>query len=142
MTKPRILFMGTPDFAVPALTGLVNHGYPVIGVVTQPDRPQGRGRAIASSPVKRLADDLGLTVFQPEKVRHPSFLATFRDLAPDLVIVAAFGQILPKEILLGPEAGLHQHPPLPPSEVPGGGADQLGADPGGRKDGGNDHAVG
>jgi methionyl-tRNA formyltransferase len=115
MPKPRILFMGTPDFAVPALTGLVNHGYPVIGVVTQPDRPQGRGRATAPSPIKRLADDLGLTVFQPEKVRHPSFLATVRDLAPDLVAVAAFGQILPKEILFGPKLGcINIHPSLLP----------------------------
>ena len=115
MPKPRILFMGTPAFAVPALTGLVKHGYPVIGVVTQPDRPRGRGRATAPSPVKVLADDLGLTVFQPEKVRHPSFLATFRDLAPDLVIVAAFGQILPKEIILGPGLGcINIHPSLLP----------------------------
>jgi len=115
MPNPRILFMGTPDFAVPALTGLVDRGYPVIGVVTQPDRPQGRGRAVASSPIKRLADDLGLTVFQPEKVRHPSFLATVRDLAPDLVAVAAFGQILPKEILFGPKLGcINIHPSLLP----------------------------
>jgi methionyl-tRNA formyltransferase len=115
MPKPRILFMGTPAFAVPALTGLVKHGYPVIGVVTQPDRPQGRGRATAPSPVKLLADDLGLTIFQPEKVRHPSFLATFRDLSPDLVVVAAFGQILPKEIILGPKPGcINIHPSLLP----------------------------
>jgi methionyl-tRNA formyltransferase len=115
MPKPRVLFMGTPAFAVPALTGLVKHGYPVIGVVTQPDRPQGRGRATAPSPVKLLADDLGLTVFQPEKVRHPSFLATFRDLAPDLVVVAAFGQILPKEIIIGPRLGcINIHPSLLP----------------------------
>jgi methionyl-tRNA formyltransferase len=115
MPKPRILFMGTPAFAVPALSGLVKHGYPIIGVVTQPDRPQGRGRATAPSPVKVLADDLGLTVFQPEKVRHPSFLATFRNLAPDLVIVAAFGQILPKEIILSPGLGcINIHPSLLP----------------------------
>ena len=115
MTKPRILFMGTPEFAVQALTGLVKHGYPVIGVVTQPDRPQGRGRVTAPSPVKRLADDLGLTVFQPDKVRHPSFLETFRDLAPDLVIVAAFGQILPNEIILTPRLGcINIHPSLLP----------------------------
>lgn len=115
MTKPRILFMGTPEFAVQALTGLVKHGYPVIGVVTQPDRPRGRGRATAPSAVKRLADDLRLTVFQPDKVRHPSFLETFRDLAPDLVIVAAFGQILPKEIIHAPRLGcINIHPSLLP----------------------------
>jgi methionyl-tRNA formyltransferase len=115
MPKPRILFMGTPEFAVQALTGLVKHGYPVIGVVTQPDRPKGRGQATAPSPVKILADDLGLTLFQPDKVRHPSFLETFRDLAPDLVVVAAFGQILPKEIILGPKMGcINIHPSLLP----------------------------
>jgi methionyl-tRNA formyltransferase len=115
MPKPRILFMGTPEFAVPALTGLVKRGYPVIGVVTQPDRPQGRGRMTAASPVKVLADGLGLTVFQPERVRHPSFLENFRDLAPDLLVVAAFGQILPKEILLAPKLGcINIHPSLLP----------------------------
>jgi len=115
MPKPRILFMGTPEFAIPALTGLVKHGYPVIGVVTQPDRPRGRGRATAPSPVKILADDLGLTVFQPDKVRHPSFLETFRDLASDLVIVAAFGQLLPREIIHTPRLGcINIHPSLLP----------------------------
>jgi methionyl-tRNA formyltransferase len=115
MPKPRVLFMGTPEFAVPALSGLVKHGYPVIGVVTQPDRPRGRGRATAPSPVKILATALGLTVLQPDKVRHPSFLETFRDLAPELVIVAAFGQILPKEILFGPALGcVNIHPSLLP----------------------------
>jgi methionyl-tRNA formyltransferase len=115
MTKPRILFMGTPAFAVPALTGLAKNGYPVIGVVTQPDRPQGRGLATAASPIKLLADDLGLTVLQPEKVRDPSFLSTFRDLAPDLIVVAAFGQILPKEIIRGQKEGcINIHPSLLP----------------------------
>ncbi|MBM4314843.1 MAG: methionyl-tRNA formyltransferase, partial [Deltaproteobacteria bacterium] len=115
MPKPRTLFMGTPKFAVPALTGLVKHGYPVIGVVTQPDRPRGRGQAPAPSPVKVLADALGLALFQPEQVRHPSFLETFRDLAPDLVIVAAFGQILPKAIIDPPRLGcINIHPSLLP----------------------------
>lgn len=115
MPKPRLLFMGTPEFAVPALTGLVEAGYPVDGVVTQPDRPKGRGRATAPSPVRGLADDLGLTVFQPERVRDPSFLNVFRDLAPDLVIVAAFGQILPREIIRTPKLGcINIHPSLLP----------------------------
>ena len=115
MPKPRILFMGTPAFAVPALEGLVRSGYPVIGVVTQPDRPQGRGRTIAPPPVKLLANGLGLTVLQPEKVRTPDFLETFRQLAPDLVIVAAFGQILPGEIIHGPREGcINIHPSLLP----------------------------
>ncbi|MHB9099259.1 MAG: methionyl-tRNA formyltransferase [Syntrophales bacterium] len=115
MPKPRILFMGTPAFAVPALEGLVKDGYPVIGVVTQPDRPQGRGRTTAPPPVKLVAEDLGLTVIQPEKVRTPEFLGTFRQLAPDLVIVAAFGQILPKEIISGQRRGcINIHPSLLP----------------------------
>ncbi len=115
MPKPRLLFMGTPDFAVPALKGLLLNGYPVIGVVTQPDRPQGRGRATAPPPVKLLAESLGLTVLQPEKVGHSSFLEIFREVAPDLVIVAAFGQILPKEIIHGPRQGcINIHPSLLP----------------------------
>ena len=115
MTKPRILFMGTPAFAVPALQGLVRGGWPVIGVVTQPDRPQGRGRTLAPPPVKIIAEGLGLPVLQPEKVRHPDFLETFRKLAPDLVVVAAFGQILPGEIIHGPKKGcINIHPSLLP----------------------------
>src|SRR5512140_2044772 len=105
MAKPCILFMGTPAFAGPALEGLVKNGYPVIGVVTQPDRPQGRGRTTAPPPVKVVAECLGLTVLQPERVRAPDFLETFRRLAPDLVIVAAFGQILSGEIIHGPRDG-------------------------------------
>jgi methionyl-tRNA formyltransferase len=115
MSKPRILFMGTPSFAVPALEGLVKGGWPVISVVTQPDRPQGRGRTLAPPPVKVIAEGLSLPVLQPEKVRHPDFLETFRKLAPDLVVVAAFGQILPGEIIHGPREGcINIHPSLLP----------------------------
>lgn len=115
MFKPTILFMGTPDFAVPALEGLVAVGWPVIAVVTQPDRPQGRGRTLAPPPIKTAAEGLGIPVLQPEKVRHPDFLETFRNLAPDLVIVAAFGQILPAEIIHGPKNGcINIHPSLLP----------------------------
>ena len=142
MTKPRILFMGTPAFAVPALEGLVRSGWPVIGVVTQPDRPQGRGRTLAPPPVKIVAEGLGLPVLQPEKVRHPDFLETFRKLAPDLVVVAAFGQILPGEIIHGPKRGLHQYPPLASAEIPGGGADPPGPDPRRGDDRRHDHADG
>jgi methionyl-tRNA formyltransferase len=115
MSKPRILFMGTPSFAEPALGGLVKGGWPVIAVVTQPDRPQGRGRTLSPPPVKLLAERLNLPVLQPEKVRHPDFLETFRKLAPDLVIVAAFGQILPGEIIHGAKEGcINIHPSLLP----------------------------
>ncbi|MBN2438182.1 MAG: methionyl-tRNA formyltransferase [Deltaproteobacteria bacterium] len=115
MNKPRILFMGTPAFAVPALQGLVRGGWPVIGVVTQPDRPQGRGQTLAPPPVKTAAEVLGIPVLQPGNVRHPDFLETFRTLAPDLVIVAAFGQILPAEIIHSPKEGcINIHPSLLP----------------------------
>lgn len=115
MHKPSILFMGTPSFAVPALEGLVGGGWPVIAVVTQPDRPQGRGQTLAPPPIKTAAEGLGLPVLQPERVRHPDFLETFRKLAPDLVVVAAFGQILPAEIIHGPKSGcINIHPSLLP----------------------------
>jgi methionyl-tRNA formyltransferase len=115
MSKPSILFMGTPAFAVPALEGLVRGGWPVIAVVTQPDRPQGRGQTLAPPPVKVTAEALSLPVLQPEKVRHPAFLEDFRKLSPDLVVVAAFGQILPGEIIHGPKQGcINIHPSLLP----------------------------
>lgn len=116
MPKPRLLFMGTPEFAVPALKELVRSGYPVIGVVTQPDRPRGRGRReTAPPPVKIAAEGLGLKVFQPARAGDAAFLETFRALAPELVVVAAFGQILPEEILYGPRLGcINIHPSLLP----------------------------
>ena len=115
MPKPRILFMGTPDFAVPALEGIVRSGYPVVGVVTQPDRPRGRGQSMAPPPVKVVAEGLGLAVLQPTRVKSPEFLKTFRELAPDIVVVAAFGQILPPEIIREPQQGcINIHPSLLP----------------------------
>jgi len=115
MTKPAILFMGTPEFAVPSLEALVRAGYPVVGVVTQPDRPRGRGKHLAPPPAKVRAQELGLEVFQPEKVREEAFLETLRRLKPDLVAVAAFGQILPRAILEAPPLGcLNVHPSLLP----------------------------
>lgn len=115
MLKPCILFMGTPDFAVPALQALWRDGWPVVGVVTQPDRPQGRGRITAPPPIKTIALGFGLPVLQPEKIRTPEFLNVFRMLAPDLVVVAAFGQILPAEIIHGPKQGcINIHPSLLP----------------------------
>ncbi len=115
MPKIRIIFMGTPEFAVPSLEALVAGGYPIAAVVTQPDRPQGRGRANAPSPVKRCAVSRGLPVLQPERVREEEFLAVFRDIAPDLVVVAAFGQILPRAILeVPPLRCINVHPSLLP----------------------------
>jgi len=113
--KTKILFMGTPDFAVPSLAALIRSGRDVAGVVTQPDRPKGRGRQAARPPVKVLAQSHGIAVYQPEKVRDAAFLEVFRGIAPELVVVAAFGQILPKEILVCPKYGcINVHPSLLP----------------------------
>jgi methionyl-tRNA formyltransferase len=115
MAKPRILFMGTPVFALPALEMISSHNYHVIGVVTQPDRPAGRGQKEVTPPVKILAQKLGLPVFQPQKVKDKSFLDIFYQLNPEMVVVAAFGQILPKTIIEFPKFGcLNIHPSLLP----------------------------
>jgi methionyl-tRNA formyltransferase len=115
MAKPRILFMGTPDFALPALRLLHEQNYPIIGVVTQPDRPKGRGLKEVAPPVKLLAQKFGLPVFQPQKVREESFLEIFRKLNPDMVVLVAFGQILPKAIIdYPPLKCLNIHPSLLP----------------------------
>jgi methionyl-tRNA formyltransferase len=115
MAKPRILFMGTPAFALPSLQILHEQKYPIIGVVSQPDRPHGRGLKEVAPPVKILAQQLGLPVFQPEKVKDPSFLEKFYQLKPDMVVVVAFGQILPKDIIdYPPLQCLNIHPSLLP----------------------------
>lgn len=106
MPRPyRIVFMGTPEFAVPTLEALLERGEEVAAVVTQPDRPKGRGKRLAPPPVKTLAEARGLRVLQPERVRRPPFPEELRALAPDLVVVVAFGQILPKSILDIPPLG-------------------------------------
>ncbi len=97
--------MGTPQFAVRPLQALAEAGYELEAVVTRVDKPAGRGRGMAAPPVKLAAQQLGLTVFQPKRVREPEFVETLRDLVPDVVVVAAFGQILPKEILSMPKYG-------------------------------------
>jgi len=115
ITKPRILFMGTPAFALPALEMLHDSCYPVVAVVTQPDRPAGRGKKEVPPPVKLTAQQYGLPVFQPSNVKDASFLETFRLLNPDMVVVAAFGQILPKAIIdFPPQKCLNIHPSLLP----------------------------
>jgi methionyl-tRNA formyltransferase len=115
MHAPSILFMGTPDFAVPSLKILIENKMPLVGVVTQPDRPSGRGRHLLPPPVKVLAEDHGLSVWQPERVREEGFLKIFRDLAPELVVVVAFGQILPGEMITHPKFGcINVHPSLLP----------------------------
>lgn len=95
----RIVFMGTPDFAVPCLERLLQDGEEVVGVFTQPDKPKGRGYALTPPPVKVAAQAHGLPVFQPETMRDGEALRILRSLQPDLQIVVAYGKILPKEIL-------------------------------------------
>lgn len=101
----RILFWGTPEFALPALHALTDEGHDVVGVVTQPDRPAGRGRKLSMSPVKEMALDEGIPVLQPERARGPELLAQIAELAPELSVVVAYGQILPKEVLDAPDLG-------------------------------------
>jgi len=111
----RIVFMGTPEFSVPPLEYLVRSEYHIVGVYTQPDRPTGRGRAMEQSPVKRVALVQGLEVFQPVKLRNPDEVRRLAALKPDLILVAAFGQILPQSVLDIPPFGcLNIHPSLLP----------------------------
>ena len=100
----RIVFMGTPEFAVPSLTALLDNGYEVVGVFTQPDRPKGRGNKVVASPVKQVAVAHGIPVFQPQRIRKDG-VEDLRGLQPDLCVTAAFGQILSKEILDIPRLG-------------------------------------
>ena len=97
--------MGTPDFAVPALKMLVEQQYNVVGVFTQPDRKAGRGHKMTPPPVKVLAQEQGIPVYQFEKVRVPEGVQAIRDLNPDLLVTAAFGHILTEEILAIPQYG-------------------------------------
>lgn len=102
----RIVFFGTPEFAVPALDGLLSSRHRVVGVVTQPDRPRGRGRKTTAASVKVRALAAGLPVFQPERLRDSTFMAALAALEADLGVVAAYGRILTDEILATPPLGL------------------------------------
>lgn len=104
MNRPRIVFMGTPEFAVPSLAALFDIGE-VVAVVTQPDKPKGRGQALAISPVKAFAQERGVPVLQPQKLRTPPFSEELRKLAPDVCVVTAYGKILPKDLLETPTRG-------------------------------------
>ncbi|PWH12446.1 MAG: methionyl-tRNA formyltransferase [Anaerolineae bacterium] len=105
MNLPRTVFMGSPDFAVPALRALAAEKYPIVGVITQPDRPAGRGNILTPPPVKVAALELGLEVLQPEKLRAPEAMQQLRAWNPDLIVVAAFGQILRPDVLSLPRYG-------------------------------------
>ena len=105
MNKLRVVYMGTPDFAVPGLDRLLADGHDIIAVVTQPDRPKGRGQKLALSPIKEAAYAHNLPVLQPQKIKDPTFMASIADLAPDIMVVVAFGQFLPKLLLDLPPLG-------------------------------------
>ncbi len=116
MTRPwRVIFLGTPQFAVPTLEGLLAAGENVVGVITQPDRPRGRGQKIGPPPVKKLAQTYGLTIFQPVRLQSPALLQSLAALEPDIMVVAAYGRILTPEILALPKvAFLNVHASLLP----------------------------
>jgi methionyl-tRNA formyltransferase len=101
----KILFWGTPDFGVPSLRALQEEGHAVVAVVTQPDRPAGRGRALRPGPIKAVAQEEGIPVLQPEKPRGEEFLAQLRELEPELSVVAAYGEILTDDVLSLPSRG-------------------------------------
>ncbi len=101
----RIVFMGTPEFAVPCLERLIRDGHEVIGVLTQPDKPKGRGYAMTPPPVKQAALKAGISVYQPSSVKTEEALAQLSALAPELIVVVAYGKILPKAVLELPEYG-------------------------------------
>lgn len=101
----KIVFMGTPEFALPCLDILVNNGYSVVGVVTQPDKPKGRGHKLTPPPVKEYAMKKGIPVFQPSSLKDGSFDDTLKSLSPECIVVVAYGKILPKSILDYPVYG-------------------------------------
>lgn len=112
----RVLFWGTPEFALPTLRALLGEGHDLVGVVTRPDRPAGRGRKLTASPVKAVALDEGLPVLQPERPRGEPLMAELRGLQPEVSVVAAYGQFLSADVLdLPPHGTLNVHPSLLPA---------------------------
>ena len=101
----KIVFMGTPDFSVNALENIVKAGHDVVGVITQPDKPKGRGGKMQYTPVKEKALELGLDVYQPQRVKETEFIEKLKEMNPDAIVVITFGQILPKAILDMPKYG-------------------------------------
>ncbi len=111
----RLVYLGTPAFAVPTLEAIVAAGHQVLAAVTQPDRPKGRGNRLAASPVKDAALRLGIPVFQPERIRRPEALEHLRALAPDAMVVVGYGQIIPQSIIdLAPRGIVNVHASLLP----------------------------
>ncbi len=95
----NLIFLGTPEFAVPTLDALVAAGHTILEVVTQPDRPKGRKQVLEPSPVKIAALARGLTVWQPEKIRHPDSIAHLTALKPEAMVIVGYGQIIPQSII-------------------------------------------
>ena len=111
----RVVFMGTPDFSVGTLKALAVAGHEIVGVVSQPDKPKGRGKNLQPTPVKEAAMELGLPVYQPKKVKDPEFLEVLKELNPEVIVVVAFGQLIPKAILeLAPYGCINVHASLLP----------------------------
>jgi methionyl-tRNA formyltransferase len=111
----RIIFMGTPDFAVPSLKALLDNGENVVCVITQPDRPKGRGRKLAPPPVKELAVQNGLPVMQPATIKEEGFLDKIKEFKPDLIVLTAYGRILPGSLIhLPPHGTINVHASLLP----------------------------
>ena len=112
----NVVFMGTPDFAVGTLEALINSKYEVSAVFTQPDKPKGRGKAVQMTPVKEIAMEHEIPVYQPVKIREEQWIEVLKDLAPDVIVVVAFGQIIPKAILELPRYGcINVHASLLPA---------------------------
>lgn len=111
----RYVFLGSPPFAVPVLEALLGSGHVALGLVTRPDRPRGRGREVQASPLVELAHERGLPVLQPETTRTPEFVDSLRELAPDVLLVASYGELLRTEVLeLAPHGALNVHGSLLP----------------------------
>ncbi len=111
----RIVFMGTPDFAVPSLKNLIKAGHEIVGVVTQPDRPKGRKQILTKSPIKQLAEMMGIQIYQPDRIRNKDAIEYVLNWEPELVVTAAYGQIIPDEILETPKyKGINVHASLLP----------------------------
>ncbi|MFL5638271.1 MAG: methionyl-tRNA formyltransferase, partial [Gemmatimonadaceae bacterium] len=112
----RVVFWGTPEFAAPSLRALIGEGFEVVGVVTQPDKPQGRSRKIIPSPVKQIALDEEIALFQPKSGRDPALVRQLEEIKPDVSIVVAYGHILPRMVIDLPKLGtLNVHASLLPA---------------------------
>jgi len=111
----KIIFMGTPDFALPGLNEIYRRGIEIAAVVTRPDQPAGRGKRITASPVKERGLELGLEVWQPASLKDTDFLDRIREVSPDLVVVSAYGKFIPDKVLsLARDRGINLHPSLLP----------------------------